>query len=733
MSEFCGWLLDLFEDPQSGIILWFIGKDGQRIRLRQEFSVTWYVAGAEKDLRALHSFLQAQTMPLKDTITKRKDLYKRDLISVLAVEMQPSGISMLVRNVAKRFPNLDLYNADIPIAIRYAAQYDVFPLAFCRVVYEEDLLQSVIALDSPWDLDPPPVPLRILQMDLDCDPHYENPEELRIRFENSEHHIPIRYERSSLLRLGSILANYDPDLILTNSGDTWLLPRLLEMAERNAIVLPLNREMERSVLIKKEGSYYSYGRIVYRGQQVHLYGRCHIDSRNAMLWQDYELASALEMARVTRLPIQTAARCSPGTGINMMEIITALRQAILVPWQKTHGEEIKTAYELLQQDQGGLVYQPVGGVHENVGMIDFISLYPSIMTYCNISPELPIPDRLGDSPYPPGLIPVTLKPLLEKRVQLKQHMLSLAPDDPTRPYYKARASSLKMLLVCCFGYLGYKAAKFGRIESHEAIAALGREALLVAKEAAEELGFTVLHLYVDGIWVQKKGCENPDDFLPLLNAIVDRTSLPIALDCIYRWVAFLPARQDNRMTVPNRYFGVKQDGSTTVRGIETRTHDTAPYIARTQEALLAILACAGNLAELHECLPKALRLLLECYDRLRRGEVEMEDLVVHKRMGKELEMYRVRSPAALAARQLQEIGEPIRLGQRIPLVYTLGSPGVCAWNAHIPFDARSVNYLYYCELLIRAARSILQPFSIDERELREYVANHGLVQLALRC
>ena len=97
------------------------------------------------------------------------------------------------------------------------------------------------------------------------------------------------------------------------------------------------------------------------------------------------------MARVTRLPIQTAARCSPGTGINMMEIVTALQQGVLVPWQKTHGEEVKTAYQLLRNDLGGLVYQPVPGIHEDVGMIDFISLYPSIMTYCNISPELPVP------------------------------------------------------------------------------------------------------------------------------------------------------------------------------------------------------------------------------------------------------------------------------------------------------------------------------------------------------
>lgn len=731
MPEFSGWLLDLFEDRQSGIILWFISREGRRIRLRQEFPVTWYARGTENELRAFAAFLQAQRVPLKITYTERKDLYKCDPVPVVAIEMQPGSIAWLVRLAAKRFPDLDLYDADIPLAVRYAARYDVFPLAFCRVVYENEYVLNIEALDTPWDLHPSPAPLRILQIDLDSDPRYQSPTELWIRFEEKEHCIPIRYERSSLIRLNSILTAYDPDFILTSHGDTWLLPHLLEMSERSGVSLQLNREQERSVLVKKAGSYFSYGRIVYRGQQVLLYGRCHIDSHNAMLWQDYELASALEMARVTRLPIQIAARCSPGTGINMMEICTALRHAILIPWQKTHAEEVKTAYELLHSDQGGLVYQPIQGVHEKVGMIDFISLYPSIMTHCNISPELPTPTHLGDSPYPPGLIPLTLGPLVEKRVKLKQFMLSASADDPLRPFYKARASSLKMLLVCCFGYLGYKAAKFGRIEAHEAISALAREALLVAKETAEDLGFRVLHLYVDGMWVQKDGCETPGDFLPLLNEIVDRTSLPIALDCIYHWVAFLPARQDRRLSVPNRYFGVRQDGSVTVRGIEIRTHDTAPYLARTQEKLLDILKSAATLSELQQRRPQALQFILECYQRLRQGKVSMADLVVHKRMGKELDAYRVRSPVALAARQLQEIGEPVRLGQRVPYVYTLGSPRVCAWHASIPLDPCMVDYPYYGELLVRAAATVLQPLDIDEKSLREYLLHDGIIQVPL--
>ena len=138
----------------------------------------------------------------------------------------------------------------------------------------------------------------------------------------------------------------------------------------------------------------------------------------------------------------------------------------------------------------------------------------------------------------------------------------------------------KWLLVTCFGYLGYKNARFGRIEAHEAVTAYGREALLRAKEAAEDLGFEILHMYVDGLWVHKRGCQTPADFEALLDEITERTGLPISLDGVYRWVVFLPSRVNERVPVPNRYFGVFQDGSIKVRGIECRRRDTPPSLPR---------------------------------------------------------------------------------------------------------------------------------------------------------
>ena len=194
---------------------------------------------------------------------------------------------------------------------------------------------------------------------------------------------------------------------------------------------------------------------------------------------------------------------------------------------------------------------------------------------------------------------------MNKRLALKSALLTLDKYDCRRPVYQALASAHKWLLVTCFGYLGYKNARFGRIEAHEAVTAYGREALLRAKEAAEDLGFEILHMYVDGLWVQKPGCKTPADFEALLDEITERTGLPISMDGVYRWVVFLPSRVNEHVPVANRYFGVFQDGSIKVRGIEARRRDSAPFIAETQLRLLEILARAPDADHLKDVLPQA--------------------------------------------------------------------------------------------------------------------------------
>jgi DNA polymerase-2 len=245
-----------------------------------------------------------------------------------------------------------------------------------------------------------------------------------------------------------------------------------------------------------------------------------------------------------------------------------------------------------------------------------------------------------------------------------------------------------------------------------------------AKEAAEDLGFGVLHLFVDCLWVQKAGCTRGEDFQALIEEVNARTGLHIALDGIYRWVAFLPSRLDGRVPVGNRYFGVFQDGSIKVRGLEARRHDTPPWVAQTQMALIECLAQAPDADQLPGCLPAALNLLRGELRRLRAGQVPLEDLLVAQRLSRPLEKYTTPSPAAQAALQLQAVGKGVQPGQRVRFWYVLGKPGVWAWELPNPFSPSRIDAARYRQLLLRAAESVFQPFGVSAQEIDLWMAGN---------
>ncbi len=733
MPELTGWLLDLFDEPGGGIALWLLGEDGKRYRLHQDFPVTFYAAGPAPRLRQLWQHLQGQPVPVRLSRDERRDLFRPNPVTVLAIQVEhPADQPPLFQQLARLFPDLTWYDADLHLSLRFAAQCRAFALGRCRVIVDAGgRMQGLSMLNSPWELDPPPVPLRVLTLEPDTDPFHTAPAAVGFTYSRSSYRVRLAPARAFLVNLRSVLEAYDPDLILTAWGDTWLLPELLKRSLENGLPLPLNREANREIVQRPERTYFAYGQVIHRGQQLHLLGRWHIDIYNAVMYHDYGLDGIFELARVTSLPVQTVARVSPGTGISSMQIVTALRQGILVPWHKQQAEHPKTALELLQTDQGGLIYQPTIGLHRDVAEVDFVSMYPSIMNRFNISPETVGTERPTAELVPelsmvvdrrsPGLVPQTLAPLLEKRVALKTALMELPAWDPRRKRYKACASAHKWLLVTCFGYLGYKNARFGRIEAHEAVTAYGRECLLRAKEAAEDLGFTVLHLYVDGLWVKKDGCRRVPDFQPLLDAILERTGLPIALDGVYRWVAFLPSRQDRRVPVPNRYFGVFQSGEIKVRGIELRRRDTPAFVVETQAEMLRLLAHAPDADALPELLPQVEDLVHRRLSDLKHGRIPVEKLVVHQQLSRTLEEYRSPSPAACALMQLQPLGKSLRPGQSVRLVYTRGKPGVYAWDLPGRPDPRTLDLGVYQELLLRAAQTVLEPFGVSARGLSEWM------------
>lgn len=731
-----GWLLDVYGHHRDGVVVWLLGEDGVRYRLRQHLPVAFYAAGSFPKLRKLWKYLKTGEDPLELARVARRDLFL-GMQDVLAVTVpNPAQAQDLFWRTRRAFPDLVWYDADIPIAMRYAAACEVFPMAKLRIEIDDDYwIRAVHLLDSPWELEPEFPPIKILRIRPDTDPSRMPPKNVWVKTGHKTLRLPLNPLRVFLIQLDSILNRTDPDLILSQYGDTWLFPLLTKYCDAHEIeFFNPNRDPDCQVLQREARSIFTYGQTLYRGQQTHLFGRWHIDECNAMMYGDYGLEGVIEQARVTGLPIQEAARKSPGAGITALQIIQALKDGILVPYQKQQAETYKSARQLISGDRGGLVSQPIVGLHQNVAEIDFVSMYPSIMVHFNISPET-VGVESQHTRYIPelgiaidhtqsGFVPKTLQPLIEKRIRLKGALKKLDPRDCRYSFYKGRIQALKWLLVVCFGYLGYKNARFGRIESHMAVTAYGRECLLRAKEAAEDLGYCVPYLYVDGLWVQKGGISE-DQIQTLLDEITRRTGLPIALEGIYRWIAFMPSRMDERVPVANRYFGVFRDGRIKIRGIETRRRDTPPWIVDVQTRILTALAGLEDVSRFSELLPTLITGIRQDLDDLYAHRIPVKALTITQTLSRELEAYRVPSPAARAAIQLQQIGKEIRPGQRIRFLYTLGEPGVYAWNTPEPPLPETLDLARYRTLLLRAVHTVLQPFGVEEWMLENWLLSNA--------
>ena len=191
------------------------------------------------------------------------------------------------------------------------------------------------------------------------------------------------------------------------------------------------------------------------------------------------------------------------------------------------------------------------GFFPNVAELDFVSEYPSIMARFNISPETVNCPCCPDAPRVPelgyrvcqrrrGITSRVVERLIAKRTEWKKRSACRFLELARR--YKLQRDALKWLLVCCFGYTGYKNARFGKIEAHEAINAVARETLLVAKEIAEDRGFEVLHALVDSLYVRKDGATR-EEYEELAQEIAAPNAAPLAIEAIYRYIVFLPSRQ----------------------------------------------------------------------------------------------------------------------------------------------------------------------------------------------
>jgi len=760
MHTITGWLFDLYV-IDNGLAIWFIDREGKAHRCTVPYRPSFYLAAHKVREENVYAVLKRKNINVTITRTEKLELYGGKTMPVLRVSVHnPVHFRRTVKIVETIAPHDALYNTDISVEQLFLYDRDLFPLAEAEYHIENGRLAGFGILVPQEALDYHVPPLRTMTIKNAAEeaapgnrtePKYHRYLQLEISYENKKLLLEEENADDVLKTLDHELARYDPDIILTSWGDAMLMHFLASLSKKENIPVRFNRDPFVPYRTTRDTSYFSYGKIVYKAGAFFLAGRWHLDLYNSFLIDEADLEGIFELARLTRLPVQQQGRAAIGTGLSSLQIAYACRNGILVPAKKREPEDFKSARTLMLADRGGLMFLPEMGYHENIGELDFTSMYPALMVNKNISPETInckcCPDshiRVPELGYRicekrRGLVPETLTPLLIRRKHYKamQRKLQHKSNPPeggqgggsketpvlTAEQYKRRQTALKWILVTCFGYLGYKNARFGRIEAHETVNAFSRETLLQTKELAEESGFHLEHAIVDCVWLKKENAAEKE-YEQLAKQIEAKTGIPITFEGIYDWIVFPASKMDTALSTVTRYVGRFREGEVKIRGIEVRRRDTPRYVKRMQIDMLQLMADVRSIERIQKRIPDLLAIVKHYVRELRSGQANPYELVIRRHVTQEPDRYSNRSVNALVAQAIVAAGVSLQPGESIEFIITDQS------GKHDPDKAKPV-FLYkpedgydaeqYTRLVLDCAATLLHPLGWSKERLEEEI------------
>jgi DNA polymerase elongation subunit (family B) len=741
-----GWLLDVYPTGPDEVAVWIIAENGQRVRLVDKYVQKVYVYADSAALRRLAEKLTGDpAVAGRRFVEKQPDFMNAEEHRVLEVSVNDHGKTFSFARNMLELNGFQVYNVDVPVAQAYLYEKDVFPLAYLmavdsgkRVCY--DLLDSVESVDYRI----PPVRSAWLRIKVKkegvLNELTDAIDSLTLESEGNAVVVETGSEKEKILKLVKAVKEVDPDLVLTEGGDSFWLPYLAHRAFVNGVLDGFTLGRDAVPLKASRGSgttFFSYGRVYHRASLQRLFGRVHIDVNNTFIYTACGWEGLVEVSRTCRVPLHTAARSSIGTIMSSLQLYTASKDNILIPWKKNEAESFKTAWELFIADRGGFIFEPRVGFHTDVFEVDFTSMFPVLMLKRNISAETVLckccPDssiRVPELDYNicekrKGIVPKTLELLLEKRLKYKS-LLKEVENENLRRTYNMRQAALKWILVTCFGYLGYRNARFGKVDAHIAVCAFARDALLKTVRLAERYGFEVIHGIVDSLWLKKPGAlpREVADFCREASKLAD---VPLNVEGKYRWVVFLPSKVLEGVPVLNRYYGVFENGNIKLRGLEARRQDTPVFIVEAQMKMIKTLAGAHSWNNFEDRIPEALRVLEDYARKLVTGQVDVQELLVTKRLSKGPSNYTHDVFQAIAAKQLEKAGFEVHAGQVVQyLIVNAGarrsSKRVTAVQLLRPDTSFDVEE--YVKMLFSAGETLLGVFGYDKHTIKTRVLYH---------
>ena len=429
----------------------------------------------------------------------------------------------------------------------------------------------------------------------------------------------------------------------------------------------------------------------------------------------------IELSKLIKQSLFDVSRSSASLLVEYLLINESFKKNLMVP-NNPSDREVKE--RMNSRFEGGFVLEPKSGLHEDIAILDFSSLHPTIMISHNISPdavdcghekcikENTAPNEHHFCMEKKGFLSSLLENLFDTRIKLKKSLKTLKKDSVEYKITDARQHSLKIILNSFYGTLGYPRFRWYSGECASAVTAFSRKYVKMVALEADKTGFETIYSDTDSAFLKIPSGKNQADVEKFTEKI--NSELPgvmnLELQGFYKRGIFVTKKEGG--AAKKRYALLDYNDNLKIVGFEYVRRDWSPIAKETQKKVLEAVLKEGNPQ-------KAIEITRVAIKELKSGKTKKKDLVIYSQIRAKLEDYKAIGPHVAAAIKAVKRGKDIGNGSVIDYIITRSGKSISD-KAELAEYVEEGNYdadYYLKHQLIPAVIKIISEFGLTEDDL----------------
>ncbi|MFP3131309.1 MAG: DNA-directed DNA polymerase I [Nitrososphaeria archaeon] len=670
----------------------------------------------EADIKYYENYLYDLGL-IPGTFVKLENNKVQEILNEFSEEMQTALKEAMLESDEYLKKYIEEYAAllsqPFPQIKRAAIDIEVLTEIENRLPDPEEATQPIISIALAGN-DGKKVVFAIRRNDVETGSAPEMPKDVELKFFDDEKQMLIEFFKE--------ITNYP--IIVTFNGDSFDMPYLYHRAQnlkipRDAIPIVLGREIASIVhgihidlyktFVNKSIQGYAFGNrynehtlnAISEGilgeEKVEVEGSIndlpimnlafynYTDAKLTLELTSYDndllMKLLITLSRIARMNIEDTSRLSVSNWIRSMLINEHRKRNALIPRKEEieqKGQEASSKAIIKgKKYQGGFVVEPLPGVHFHVVVLDFASLYPSIIKVFNLSYEtVKCPHEecrtniLPNTSYwvctkMRGMTSLLIGALRDIRVNYFKRLSKKAKSKEEKEFYNVISQALKVVLNASYGVMGFENFPFYCLPVAESTTALGRYSIQQTIEKAKSLGVTVIYGDTDSLFLK-----NPtdDQVKEIVDFAKEKLGIDLEVDKVYRYVAFSQRKKN--------YIGVYEDGSVEVKGLSGKKSHVPDFIKNVFFDVINILGKVKSPQDFEIAKEEIRKRIRKAYNDIKNRNVPLEELAFKVMLNKPIEKYTDTTPQHVKAAMLLAQKKEVKPGDIIAFVKTTTKDGV---------------------------------------------------------